>query len=245
MNDFYLTFLLFIIYSFLGYLLEVVYCSFYSKKLVNRGFLFGPYCPIYGIGAILILLTLNRYYRDPIVVFVFGIIITSSIEYYTSYLLEKFFHNKWWDYSARRYNLNGRICLFNALAFGVGSCLIIYFIHPLVLNFLNNFQLHNLVLFSKILLFIFIIDIICSIMIAYNLRHRLIIAEELKAEKIKFIPTLLKKKYANEINRLKWATNRLINSFPIIKRDYDKELELIKNWVKEKNIKKKKSKKNK
>ena len=82
-------------------------------------------------------------------------------------------------------------------------------------------------------------------MIAYNLRHRLIIAEELKAEKIKFIPTLLKKKYANEINRLKWATNRLINSFPIIKRDYDKELELIKNWVKEKNIKKKKSKKNK
>ena len=122
-------FLTFIIISFLGYLLEVFVCSYGSKKLVNRGFLFGPYCPIYGVGGVLVIWCLNRYYEDPIVVFIVGMFLTSSIEYYTSYVLEKVFHNRWWDYSSRKDNLNGRICLGNSIFFGFGSCLIIYLVY--------------------------------------------------------------------------------------------------------------------
>ena len=99
-------FIQFIIYSFLGWIFECIHMALTTKEVVNRGFLFGPYCPIYGVGCLLILLTLYRYYNDPVVVFVFGVLITSAVEYYTSYLLEKIFHNKWWDYSYIRYHLN-------------------------------------------------------------------------------------------------------------------------------------------
>ena len=113
------SYLVFIICSFVGYFLEVLWIYIGTKKIVNRGFLSGPVIPIYGIGALLILFCLLRYYDDPVVVFVFGIIITSCLEYFTSFILEKIFHNKWWDYSNKRYNLNGRICLRNSFAFGV------------------------------------------------------------------------------------------------------------------------------
>ena len=99
--------LFFFCYAFIGWIWECSFVSIKSAwktkkwKFVNRGFLFGPWCPIYGLGAILILFTLLRYESDPIVVFVFGVIITSCVEYYTRYLLEKIFHNKWWDYSHR------------------------------------------------------------------------------------------------------------------------------------------------
>ena len=80
--------LIFYFSSFLGYLIEVFWCYLGSKRFVNRGFLCGPVIPIYGVGALLILFCLLRYYADPVVVFVFGVIITSSLEYFTSFLLE-------------------------------------------------------------------------------------------------------------------------------------------------------------
>ena len=90
-------FIQFIIYSVIGYISEVIYCSFLQKKLVNRGFLFGPLCPIYGFGAVLTIYTLKEYLDDPIIVFVMGMLITSILEYFTSYIFEKIFNNKWWD----------------------------------------------------------------------------------------------------------------------------------------------------
>ena len=238
------TFLTFIIYSFIGYIAEVIYATIYYKKITNRGFLFGPLCPIYGVGAILIIFTMTRYYRDPVVVFVFGTIITSLVEYYTSYILEKFFHNKWWDYSDKPFNINGRICLFNSLLFGVGSLLIIYVANPLVVNFLHIFNQHTLNISALILFIIFLIDWIASMMIAYNLRHRIIIAEELKSEKIKMLPSLLKNKYAKEIAKLKLHSNRLFKSFPNI-NNFGKELDLVNKWSLESKKKhKKRTKKN-
>lgn len=233
LNNFTNIFLSFIIYSFIGYIMEVIYASIYYKKLSNRGFLFGPLCPIYGVGAILITYTLTSYYKDPVIVFIFGILITSIIEYYTSFLFEKCFHNKWWDYSDKKYNLNGRICLLNSLLFGIGSLAIIYLGNPFVNFLLTSFKTSTLNILAIIFGILFAVDFIASTMIAYNLRHRIIIAEELKSEKLKMIPKLLKNKYAKEISKLKLKTNRLIKSFPTINNNYDKEFALINKWKSE------------
>ena len=92
-------FLVFIFYSFLGWLMEVILTYSSDKKFVNRGFLIGPYCPIYGWGVLLIMFILKRYLDRPIGLFCMAVIICSVLEYLTSYLMEKLFKARWWDYS--------------------------------------------------------------------------------------------------------------------------------------------------
>ena len=220
-------FLTFIIISFLGYLLEVVVCSYGYKKLVNRGFFFGPYCPIYGLGGVLIIWCLNRYYDDPIIVFIVGMFLTSLIEYYTSYLLEKIFHNRWWDYSNRKDNINGRICVGNSIFFGLASCLTIYLIYPGILSLFNLLSNKILIISGNIILVVFMIDVFASFLIAYNLRHRIIIAEELKTEKLKMLPLVISRKYKEKIKKLKIVSNRLIKAFPNIYNENKEELDII------------------
>lgn len=232
-------FLYFIVTSFLGYTMEVIKCSIDTKKLVNRGFLFGPICPIYGVGFILITWLLSKYQNDLIILFLMGALITSAIEYYTSYVLELIFHNRWWDYSYRKDNVNGRICLKNSVLFGVGSCLIIRVINPILFHFRTVFSESFIMVMGTIILIIFIFDLVFSCIIAYNLRHRIIIAEELKSEKLRMIPTLLEKKYRKEIGNLKFVGNRLFKAFPDISKNNLKEQELITKVKKqEKEIKK-------
>lgn len=231
MNTLSYYFLTFLIYSFFGWILEIIVCSHDYKKLVNRGFLFGPYCPIYGCGALLILWTLERYYNDPIVVFVFGVIITTFIEYSTSYLLEKIFHNKWWDYSNRIDSINGRVCVGNMIFFGLGACAIIYLFQPHLDSLLYSMSYQLTDVLSLIFAIIFIIDIIYSVIIAYALRHRIIIAEELKKEKLKMLPNLIEKKFKEKINNLHFKKIRLFKAFPNLKNKNREELDLIKKWI--------------
>lgn len=125
-------FLLFLCYSFLGWVCESVYCSIGNKKLINRGFLNGPLCPVYGFGAMAVLLFL-RPLRDNIpLLFLSGMLLTSVIEYITGFLLEKLFATKWWDYSGRKFNIHGRVCLRNSLLFGVLSVVAARVIDPIV-----------------------------------------------------------------------------------------------------------------
>jgi uncharacterized membrane protein len=221
-------FLTFLIYSFFGYIMEIIICSFNYKKLVNRGFLFGPICPIYGIGATLIIYGLGRYNNNPILIFVLGILITSGVEYYTSYIFEKIFHNKWWDYSDRPDNINGRICLGNSFGFGIGALLIIYVFQPIISMFIDFFPGEFLMIFGTICFIILVIDLISSSIIAYNLRSKLIVAEELKHEKVKMLPGLLEKKYKKQIAKIKFKSNRLIKNYPELAPNLRKELDLIK-----------------
>ena len=112
-------FILFIIYSFLGWLVEVTKVSIKEKKIVNRGFLIGPLCPIYAVGAVLITWSTKKYEDDIFILFVLSVIICGVLEYFVSFLLEKIFKVKWWDYSDRKYNINGRITLNNLVGFGL------------------------------------------------------------------------------------------------------------------------------
>ena len=106
-------------------------------EFINRGFLIGPYCPIYGSGALLLTFLLNRYVNDKLVLFVMSIVVCSILEYVTSYIMEKIFHIRWWDYSNYKLNINGRVCLNNIALFGLAGVLIIKYIikfHSIHLN---------------------------------------------------------------------------------------------------------------
>lgn len=131
-------FLMFIIFSFAGWCSEVIYVGIISEhKFVNRGFLYGPLCPIYGMGGLVILLLPPVLYSTWIPLFIASAILCSAVEYFGSWLLEKMFHTLWWDYSHYKVNLNGRICLLNSVLFGIMGTAAIHFVIPFVMQFIN------------------------------------------------------------------------------------------------------------
>lgn len=103
----------FMIYSVVGWIYETTLCSITDRHFVNRGFLNGPYCPIYGSGALLDVLILGRI-ENPFLLFILGVLVTCSLEYLTSYVMEKLFKARWWDYSDKKFNIGGRVCLLGA-----------------------------------------------------------------------------------------------------------------------------------
>ncbi len=126
-------FFFFIIYSVLGWLYETALCSLREKRFVNRGFLNGPYCPIYGAGSVMFLLLLGRE-ENPLLIFIFGAVIACALEYATSYVMERLFKARWWDYSDFKFNLNGRICLGAAAVFGAFATFLIKALHTMVIQ---------------------------------------------------------------------------------------------------------------
>ena len=126
-------FILFFIYSVLGYIVESISVSMIEGKVVwSRGFLIGPYIPIFGTGSILMVLILKKYYDDIFALFIMSMIVCLTLEYLTSYIMEKLFKARWWDYSDRRFNINGRICLETMVPFGLLGCLLMYVINPFI-----------------------------------------------------------------------------------------------------------------
>ena len=163
-------FILFMLYSFLGWIMETTWVSYCNKKIVDRGFLIGPYCPIYGFGALLIIIFLNKFSFSPALLFVMTTIVCGILEYFTSWYMEKVFKARWWDYSDRKFNLNGRICLRNLIAFGIMGIIVTYFTNPYFekwIGYLNEEHLHGLAL---ILWTIFVIDLVVSVIVVYGFR---------------------------------------------------------------------------
>lgn len=159
--------LLFFIYSFVGWLYETMLCSIEEKKFINRGFLKGPYCPVYGFGAIIDIIVLNNI-DNIFVLFFAGVILTCSLEYFTSWLLEKLFDARWWDYSYMKFNIKGRICLLGAIVFGLFSVLLIKLLHPFVMSLINKIDYGYLVFLTILLTLIFVVDLVITV-------HRLLI----------------------------------------------------------------------
>ena len=154
-------FLAFILYSFIGWCIEVILGLFQHKKFIDRGFLLGPYCPIYGFGMLLIVFLLKNYMNNILVLFILSIVICLALEYITSYLMEFIFKARWWDYSDKKYNINGRVCLEYALFFGLGGTIIMYIVHPFIMSILGKLTSISLLLIGSIVMFI--IDNIISI----------------------------------------------------------------------------------
>ena len=229
MYHFLFWFLKFIIFGIIGFVFETICCIVIDHKFSNRGFLTGPMIPIYAVGSLLLIWTLDPVKEYIWIVLLCASVITAILEYFTSYLLEKIFHNRWWDYSNMKYNLNGRICLLGILAFTIGTPLIIYFINPLIDRFLLSFSPKTLLIIGLIVFAIFVLDVIYSVVVAYNLRYRIIIVEDLKKEKLTKIPGVLEKMLRKRIAGMKKYPKRLLESFPYIMKNKEKEFAIMNN----------------
>ena len=207
MNEIYYYFLLFLIYSFIGWLIEVIGKLIEKHKFINRGFLIGPICPIYGHGCILMILTLSRYKDNPLTLFIYAIFICSLLEYFTSYFMEKIFKARWWDYSTKRFNLNGRICAETMIPFGILGTLVICVINPIFEYLLNLFNFETIKITAIVLFIIYIIDYTISLIIMFGFKGTLKTVEKDGTEEI----TKKVKKILINKNVL---YKRLIEAFP-------------------------------
>lgn len=156
-------FLFIYIYSFMGWTIEVIATFINDRKFVNRGFLIGPYCPIYGHAALLLYLCFSSHFDNLLFIFALSLILGSLLEYVTSYLMEKIFKARWWDYSKKPFNLNGRISLETSFLFGVLGVVIASIINPLVLKLLDFIPNNYIYILGFILLSSYITDIIISL----------------------------------------------------------------------------------
>ena len=217
-------FILFLIYSIIGWIMEVIFTLFKDKTLVNRGFLIGPYCPIYGCGCVLIILLLKRYSNDFFVLFIMSMVVCSILEYLTSYIMEKLFKARWWDYSDRKFNINGRICLETMIPFGLLGCLLMYVINPFISGFISKVPKDILNPISIVLFILFVIDNIASYSIITKLH--------LHTNKIVMDNTeeITKKVREYVTNHSKFG-KRLMKSFPnlkVLKERYERKFEKMK-----------------
>lgn len=166
-----MVFLLFLIYAFLGWCMEVCVALHDEKKLINRGFLIGPICPIYGVGVVLMQILLYRYMDDPVVLFVMAVLVCSFLEYFTGYIMEKLFKARWWDYSHKKFNINGRICLDNLIAFGILGLLVMYVLNPFFIGILKMVNGNILLIFSVIMVTTLIVDLSISFKIISGFKN--------------------------------------------------------------------------
>lgn len=156
-------FISFLFYSFIGWFWESIVLNFIQEKtFVNRGFLLGPYCPIYGAACTCCYILLYQV-TNPFVLFISSGIICSLAEYITSYVMEKLFHARWWDYSDIPFNLNGRICLPAACFFGICCTLICLYLEPWLIHLLVNVKAFYLQLMSYVVLAFFILDLVTTV----------------------------------------------------------------------------------
>ena len=156
---------LFFTYSLAGYLWEVFFYLATTGHFVNRGTMHGPWLPIYGCGGILIIYLLKPLRKKPVALFFGTVIVCGTVEYFTSWFLEKFFHAKWWDYTGYFMNLNGRVCLEGLLVFGMAGMLFTYVISPMLDDIYGKIDKKYRKIVCAILLILFVLDIIWSVMV--------------------------------------------------------------------------------
>lgn len=171
LSRFYNMLLYFLLFSFLGWVLETFYSVYELGHFTKRGFLYGPLCPIYGWGALILILFFNKYKCKSVKLFIYTAIIFSIFEYAVSYAMDALFATKWWDYSNEFFNLNGRISIFYSFVWGIAAILFVNNIYPFFKKKINMvlskapYKLQIFVL--QFLLVILIIDTVMSF--AHNL----------------------------------------------------------------------------
>ena len=229
---FYTYFLLYFIYSIIGWFLEVGLAFYEHKKFVNRGFLIGPYCPIYGVGCLLLTILLSKYINEPGVIFAFSIFICATLEYLTSYLMEKIFKLRWWDYSNMKFNINGRICLETLIPFGIIGVLVVKYISPFLINTINSINFNVLIIINIIILSILITDILISFNVVFNLKN---VTRNLNKDSTEEIKKAIYKFIHNNI----FMYNRIVKAFPNMKKIINEQKKRNKDIISK--IKKKKT----
>ena len=220
--------MLFAIYSVIGWIMEITLGFIEKRKFVNRGFLIGPYCPIYGFGGVAITILLRNFMITIDAVSLVDSIWISTIvimcicgilEYITSYVMEKLFHARWWDYNNFKFNINGRICLETLIPFTIIGQIILRYASPAFINILSNIPEIWLHILTGAFLLIFITDI----SISYNIIHSF---KKISNEAKDNTEEITKK--VKEIISKTWRGKRLVSAFPNL------DIEVIRKKIKQK-----------
>lgn len=198
--------LLFLFYAVLGWCMEVVVSLVYRHKFINRGFMIGPYCPIYGVGVLFITIFLSRYRNDLGVFLIMTMFSCTLLEYVTGYIMEKLFHARWWDYSDKRFNLNGRVCLDTMIPFGLLGVTVVYVLNPIVMKGIMAVPFVVRKIVSIFLALVFICDLIVSSKVMSEMKH--------VKYKNKDNTEEITKKVKKALNEKNFFTKRLVDAFP-------------------------------
>ena len=201
-------FLVFIIYSFIGWIFEVFITFVNTHKFVNRGFLIGPVIPIWGAGCVLITILVKD--QSILRLIIFSGTIGAILEYAVNYIMEKIFKARWWDYSHLPFNVNGRIWLGSVLLFGFGGLFVVKYISPWLFNLVTEIDPTMLYALSMILFMVLIADIIISTGIIKSLK---LSAEAMQQDYTAEITKRVKKVLSDKSSDFK----RLLKAFPNVK----------------------------
>lgn len=237
----------FIIYSFFGWILESVYKTAHQKEFINSGFLAGPFCPIYGCGALIMYFILDRFHNNYILLFIFGFIILSILEYIVGLFLELIFKTKYWDYSEKKFNIQGRVCLINSIYWGILGIVFIKVIHPLVEDLISIIPNNYLIVFVSIIGAYILVDTIITATNLIKVNIKVFAIDDLnnkiksRLEKFNTIKSFnktkvlrgivkikrrnklaiieLEQKKVDLINKIERQTKRIRKAFPSMKSD--------------------------
>lgn len=241
-------FLWLIIYSFIGWVYESIVCSVGERKLVNRGFLNGPLCPVYGFGALVSIIFMYERTDNILLLFTAGMVLTCTVEYLTSVLLEKLFNARWWDYSNHRFHINGRVSLLGAVVFGALAVLLVKYIHPFIAGLTERLTDTAIIVISVVTLFIVLFDLYTTVRHILSLNGKLreiqtaineyTLQQTKKAEEIKnsILEKFEESEFYNEhiksLVSLDFQSKRIIKAFPKLRSvKYEDAMLKIKNII--------------
>ena len=159
----------FLIYSCLGWCVEVIYAAVTTGELVNRGFLNGPVCPIYGFGMILVLFALTPLEHSVLLLYIGGVILPSALELVGGWALYKIYHTRWWDYHDMKFNIHGRICLETMLPFGLLGTFALYRINPFLMMLFHRIPGYVSGKLVTGVVVLFLADLVISVCVLRNL----------------------------------------------------------------------------
>lgn len=224
-------FLYFILYSFLGWVMETCYCSIAERRLVARGFLYGPICPIYGGGVVLMILFFTPLKQNLVLFYATAVVVMTSWEYFVGWVLEVTTHVKYWDYSHFRFNIKGRVCLWVALTWGVLSYIVIFFIHPPIQELVSGLPVWLEFLLCGAFLALLAVDATATIrnlvLVALHVESVTQLGQELqlqaalgKAElggKLEDATAALRQRYSDQVAQLEQVSRRFRHVYSSLK----------------------------
>ena len=173
---------IFFIYAFLGWCTEVSYAALVTGRFVNRGFLNGPVCPVYGFGVVIVLACLTPLADNLFVLFLGSVVLTSILEWLTGFVLEKLFHQRWWDYSDQPFNLSGYVCLRFSVAWGLACVFVVKLLHPTILGLVRLIPHFAGAVLLALMAAVIGVDLAATVSTVAKLNRRLAQIDELAAK---------------------------------------------------------------
>lgn len=215
----------FIIYAFFGWCTEVAYAALCEGKFVNRGFLNGPVCPIYGFGVVAVITLMSPLANNLFILFAGSVILTSLMEYVTGFLLEKVFHEKWWDYSDIPFNIQGYICPKFSLLWGLACVFVVKLVHPTIVIGVKIIPNLAKVIILSVVFTALIVDCILTITSVLKIRKHIRVVYETE-QLLKKISDTMGEKISDDVLNVKQKSPEIEETLAELRQRYD---ELVKN----------------